>query len=179
MSLIRKGTRRVSQVAPFSISRVLDAPQALVFAVNTDPAHIAHWLSPEGFHTIHADMDFRVGGSYHYGIEGPGGMQMWGKQTYREITPVERLVYIQSFSDKDGGLTRHPMSPDWPLQMLATTTFEAVGPDKTKVTITWQPYEADAAAEAAFEEGRAGMTQGFGGTFAKLEAYLAQLQAKG
>ena len=169
----------MSQVAPFSISRVLDAPQALVFAVNTDPAHIAHWLSPEGFHTIHAAMDFRVGGSYHYGIEGPGGLQMWGKQTYREIVPVEKLVYVQSFSDKDGGLKRHPMSPDWPLEMLATTTFESVMLNKTRVTITWQPYNTDAAGEAAFEAGRPGMTQGFGGTFGKLEAYLAQLTAQG
>ena len=169
----------MSKAAPFSISRVLDAPQALVFAVNTDPAHIANWLSPEGFHTIHATMDFRVGGSYHYGIEGPGGMRMWGKQTYLDITPVEKLVFIQSFSDKEGGLTRHPMSPDWPLEMLATTTFESVTPNKTKVTITWQPHNADAAGEAAFDAGRPGMTQGFGGTFGKLEAYLAELRARG
>jgi uncharacterized protein YndB with AHSA1/START domain len=164
------------QVAPFSISRVLDAPQALVFQVNTDPDHLANWLSPEGFRTIHAAMDFRVGGSYHYGLEGPGGMQMWGKQTFREIVPNEKLVYVQSFSNKDGGLTRHPMSPDWPMEMLATQTFEALEGGKTRVTISWAPHNSDAAGEAAFEAGRPGMNQGFGGTLAKLEEYLAKLQ---
>ena len=69
----------------FSISRDLKAPRALVYEVQTDAKHLANWLSPEGFKTIHAAMDFRVGGSYHYGLEGPGGMQMWGLQRFREI----------------------------------------------------------------------------------------------
>src|SRR6218665_3133607 len=55
----------------------------------------------EGFKTIHAAMDFRVGGTYHYGLERADGMQMWGKQVFREIVPNERLTSIQSFSDKD------------------------------------------------------------------------------
>lgn len=56
---------------------------------------------------------------------------MWGKQVFREIVPNERLTFIQSFSDKDGNNTRHPMSPTWPLEMLATTTFEDID-NKTK-----------------------------------------------
>ena len=126
-------------VAPFSISRVLNAPRDLVFKVHTHAEHLQKWMSPEGFKAIHASMDFRVGGTYHYGLEGPNGMQMWGKQVFREIVPNERLTYIQSFSDKDGGNTRHPMSQTWPLEMLATTTFEDIDEASTKVTITWQP----------------------------------------
>ncbi len=45
-------------------------------------------------------MDFRVGGTYHYGLEGPDGTQMWGKQVFREIVPNERLTFIQSFQTK-------------------------------------------------------------------------------
>ena len=112
----------------FSISRDLKAPRALVYEVQTDPKHLANWWSPEGFKTIHAAMDFRVGGSYHYGLEGPGGMQMWGLQRFREIVAIEKIVLIQSFSDKDGGLARHPLSPEWPLELLSTTTFEEIGP---------------------------------------------------
>jgi uncharacterized protein YndB with AHSA1/START domain len=163
------------QAAPFSISRIFNAPRALVFQVNTKPAHLAHWLSPEGFKSIHTAMDFRVGGTYHYGLEGPGGMQMWGKQVFKEIVPNQKIVLVQSFSDKDGGITRHPMSPAWPAEMLATTTFEDDGPGKTKVTITWAPYNSDEAGHAAFEGGRPSMKQGFEGTFAKLDAYLLTL----
>ena len=160
----------------FSISRDLKAPRALVYEVQTDPKHLANWFSPEGFRTIHANMDFRVDGRFHYCQEGPGGAQMWGLQRFREIAPNERIVLIQSFSNKDGGLARHPMSPEWPLELLSTTTFEEISPRLTRITISWRPYNSDEAGMRAFEAGRASMTNGFGGVLAKLEAYLAQLQ---
>jgi uncharacterized protein YndB with AHSA1/START domain len=166
----------VLETEAFSISRDLKAPRALVYEVQTDAKHMANWLSPEGFKTIYAAMDFRVGGSYHYGLEGPDGMQMWGLQKFREITPNEKIVLFQSFSDKDGGLARHPLSPDWPLELLSTTTFEDIGPGTTRITISWRPYNSDEAGVRAFEAGRVSMTNGFSGVLAKLEAYLARLQ---
>ncbi|MEO5770641.1 MAG: SRPBCC family protein [Burkholderiaceae bacterium] len=167
----------MTAVTPYTISRVFKAPRALVWAVHTTPEHMARWLSPRGFHTIHAAMDFRVGGTYHYGIEGPGGMQMWGKQVYLELVPEEKIVLLQSFSDKDGGIGRHPMSPAWPAQMHATTTFEDAGPGLTRLTIDWHPHDSDAAGEATFDAARAGMEVGFGGSFMNLDDYLVELQA--
>ena len=164
------------ETAPFTISRDLKAPRALVWQVQTEPKHLAKWWSPEGFTTIRADMDFRVGGTYHYGLEGPDGMQIWGLQTFREIVPQERIVLIQSFSDRQRALTRHPMSAEWPLEMLATTTFADIPGGMTRLAISWAPYDADEAGVKAFDAGRASMTGGFSGTLAKLEAYLAQLQ---
>ena len=161
---------------PFSISRIVKAPIALVYKVQTEPAHLEKWLSPAGFKTTYAAMDFRVGGTYHYRQEGPGGLQLWGLQTFREIAPNEKIVLIQSFSDKDGGVAPSPMAADWPLEILATTTFEDVGDGKTRITITWQPYNSDEAGHAAFDKGRAGMEHGFGGVFDKLETYLESLQ---
>jgi uncharacterized protein YndB with AHSA1/START domain len=166
------------QAAPFTISRVLDAPRDLVFQVHTDPRHLAEWLSPEGFHNIHSAVDFRPGGTYHYGLEGPGGARMWGRQTYREIVPGAKLVYIQSFSDEEGGLARHPMAAAWPLEMLATVRFEDAGPGKTRVSLSWHPHESDEAGNETFDSARPGMERGFGGTFVKLEAYLARLQGR-
>ena len=159
---------------PFTTSRLVSAPRELVYAVHTDAKHLAAWMGPAGFDAIHAAMDFRVGGSYHYGIRSPEGMEMWGKQVFRAIDPGRKLVYLQSFSDPAGGLGQHPMSPTWPQQMLATTTFEDPGPARTLVTITWQPYEADEVADATFDAARPGMHNGFAGTFDKLETYLAE-----
>jgi uncharacterized protein YndB with AHSA1/START domain len=167
----------MNAVAPFIISRVLNAPRSLVYVVHTDPTHLAQWMSPEGFRTVHADMDLRVGGRYHYGLEGPNGHQMWGLQTFREIVPNERIVFIQSFSDKDGGETRHPMAPTWPLEMFATTAFEDAGQGKTRLTISWLPHNSDEAGNATFDSARNGMEHGFAGTLAKLESYLKTLQA--
>ncbi|MBX9722179.1 MAG: SRPBCC domain-containing protein [Candidatus Obscuribacterales bacterium] len=172
-----RSTGESRAVEPFSISRVFNAPRSLVYLVHTDPEHLSKWMSPEGFEAIYSVMDFKVGGFYHNGLQGPNGMQMWGKQTFVEIVSNEKLVHIQSFSDKAGGITRHPMAESWPLEMLATTTFEDAGTGKTKVTISWKPYNSDEAGNATFNGARAGMDQGFSGTFAKLESYLASIKS--
>lgn len=102
-------------------------------------------------------------------------MQMWGKQVFRAVVPNEQIVLVQSFSDKDGGLTRHPMSATWPLKTIATTTFEDAGSGKAKVTITWLPINSDDVELTTFDNARAGMDGGFAGTFAQLESYLTML----
>ena len=161
--------------APFTTSRVVNAPRDLVYQVHTQPEHLELWMGPEGFRGIHSAMDLRSGGSHHYGLEGPGGMQMWGRQAFRDVVPNEKLVYLQSFSDRDGALARHPMAPTWPLEMLATTTFEDAGPGQTRVTIRWLPHDSDDVGRATFEAARPGMEMGFAGMWTKLESYLATL----
>ena len=48
------------------------------------------------------------------------------------------------------------------------------GPDRTRVTVTWEPYGATTREELeTFIKARAGMTQGWTGSFDKLEEYLA------
>ena len=68
------------------------------------------------------------------------------------------------------------MSPTWPKEMLASTTFEDAGAGKTLMTISWAPHNSDAVGEKTFDEARAGMAQGFAGTFAKLKDYIARLK---
>lgn len=68
---------------------------------------------------------------------------MWGRFVYREITRPEKLVFIVSFSDKDGGITRHPMSDTWPLEVINTvTSTEKNG--KTTLTLRGGPINASA-----------------------------------
>jgi uncharacterized protein YndB with AHSA1/START domain len=166
----------MSTIAPVVIARVFQAPPQLLFRVFMEPQHLAQWLSPEGFVNIHTDMDFRVGGRYHYGIQGPNDLAMWGRQDYLDITPNEKLVHLQSFSTPEGGLGAHPMAPTWPKYMLVTTTFDVVPDEGTRVTITWLPHNSDDTGMQTFDMARSGMTAGFAGTFLKLDAYLAKLQ---
>jgi uncharacterized protein YndB with AHSA1/START domain len=98
---------------------------------------------------------------------------MWGRFTYREIVPPARIVFVSSFSDAEGGLTRHPMSPDWPQQMLTTVTFTEEG-DQTRFTVEWVPIDPSEEERRTFERGRDSMKQGWSGTFEQLEAYLAK-----
>lgn len=69
-------------VVPFSIFRVFNDPRDLIFKLHTDVNHLSKWMCPDGFKTIHASMDFQVGGIYHYGLEGPNGMQMCGRRHF-------------------------------------------------------------------------------------------------
>ena len=136
-------------------------------------ARLKHWWGPKGF-TVHTcKVDLRPGGVFLYGMKAPDGSDTWGKFVYREIKAPEKLVFVVSFSDPQGGVTRHPASPDWPEYILSTVEFSDLG-GKTKVSIRWIPHEASEAERRTFDEGRPSMTQGWGGTLDQLEAYLAK-----
>jgi uncharacterized protein YndB with AHSA1/START domain len=154
------------------LSRVFDAPRDLLWKCFTDPERMKHWWGPKGVNVVKAKMDLRAGGTYHYGMQTPDGKVMWGKFAYREIVQPEKLVFINSFSDEKGGITRHPLSPSWPLQLLSVFTFEEQPGGKTRFTIRWSPHNATAEEQKTFDAGHASMTQGWGDTMEQFEAYL-------
>jgi uncharacterized protein YndB with AHSA1/START domain len=156
----------------FVMSRLVSAPRERVWQAWTNPEELAAWFGPRGFETIRADLDFKVGGTYFYGITGDG-VTMWGKWVFQEIDPPARLRMIQSFSNEQGGLGRHPLAPTWPQQMLSTIELQEYGP-KTLVTVLWAPLEATDAERATFKDGMASMNQGWTGTFERLDAHLTR-----
>jgi len=159
--------------APFTITRVVDAPRDKVWRAWTEVEHLRQWWGPKGFAVTHCTVDLRPGGIMHYCLRMPDGGEMWGKFVYREIAKPERLVWINSFSDKDAGTTVHPMMADWPREMLTTVSFEALG-GKTRITVQWVPVDASTDIERrTFDEGRDSMKQGWSGTFEQLESYLS------
>jgi uncharacterized protein YndB with AHSA1/START domain len=157
----------------FTMSRVFDAPRDLLWKCFTDPERMKHWWGPKGFTVITSKMDLRVGGTYHYGMQAPDGSIMWGLFTYREIVPQTKLVFVNSFSDEKGGVTRHPMASTWPLYMLSTFTFEDAAHGKTKFTVRRQTLDATQEEQQTFDTMHDTMTQGWGGTMDQLAAYLA------
>jgi len=164
-------------IAPFVLARVFDAPRELVFKAFTEVERLQQWWGPKGFKVIAPAMDFRPGGLYHYGLQAPDGTTMWGRFAYREIAAPERIDYINSFSDEKGGLARHVFHAEWPLEILSSLVFEDEGSGRTKVTLSWVPINENAAERKNFDDGRQSMTQGWGGTFDKLEQYLTELKS--
>jgi uncharacterized protein YndB with AHSA1/START domain len=159
---------------PFVISRVFDAPRDRVWKSWTEAERLKKWWGPKGFTVTHCKIDLRPGGIMHYCLRMPDGNEMWGKFVYREIVKPERLVFVNSFSDKDGGITVHPMSVNWPREMLSTVTFEEQG-GKTKLTVQWIPLDTSTALERkTFEEGRESMKMGWTGTMDQFVEYLAK-----
>lgn len=158
----------------FVMSRVFDAPRALLWRCFTDPERMKYWWGPKGFTVLSSKMDLRVGGSYLYGMRSPDGSTMWGLFKYREIVPQEKLVFVNSFSDENGGITRHPGSATWPLHLLSTFAFEDAPGGKTKFTVTWHTLDATEEEQKTFDSMHDSMKQGWGGTMDQLAAYLAR-----
>ena len=104
----------------------------------------------------------------------PDGTKLYGKYTYKEISPVERVVYINAFADADGNLVRHPMAPEWPLELLTTVILKEAG-EQTELTLTWVPIEATEAESSCFEQGLESCKMGWGGAFDALDGYLGVL----
>jgi len=157
---------------PFVLTRGIDAPRDRVFEAFTRLDDLRGWMGPAGVAMVDCTLDLRPGGVFHYGMRLPTGATMFGKWTFREIVAPQRLVVVVNFSDAAGGVTRHPMAPLWPLSTLSTTTFAEDGA-RTTLTLQWQALDATDAESMVFDASHGPMTQGWNGTFAQLDAYLA------
>ena len=135
-------------VKPFEISRVFDAPRDKVWKAWTETDRLKQWWGPAGFKVHTCKVDLRPGGSFLYGMTAPDGTDMWGRFVYREIKAPHRLVFITSFSDAKGGVTRHPWSPNWPLEIHSTVMFEEQAAARPRSRCSGCPPTARASSSA-------------------------------
>jgi uncharacterized protein YndB with AHSA1/START domain len=153
----------------FELVRVFDAPRALVWKMWTDPEHFKRWWGPRHFTCPVAELDVRPGGKYLHCMRSEGGQEYWGTGNYIEVVPQEKLVYTDSFGDKDGN--KVPSAdygmPNWPDETTATIRFEdADGGKKTKVTLSSNVSMAQAKEQGA--------PDGWGQSLDKLAEVLAK-----
>jgi uncharacterized protein YndB with AHSA1/START domain len=165
----------MEQQKEFEITRVFNAPLDLVWKAHTEAEHLAKWWGPKGLEMLSAKIDLRPGGIFHYGMQTPDGNKMWGKFVYREIVPKTKLVFVVSFSDEKGGITRHPMAPKWPAETLNTLTLSEKD-GKTTLILRGHPINAAEEESNLFYGAFDGMNQGFKGTFDQLEEYLKKIK---
>ena len=163
-----------SDAKQFVISREFDAPRPLVFSCLTSVEHLRHWWGPKGITIVRSTMDLKAGGIYHYGMQSPDGSIMWGRMVFREIVAPERIVFINAFSDENGGLTRAPFfDGKWPLEMLTVFTFEELDLQRSRFTLAWTPENATEEERAVFATNFASAGDGWSGSLDKLENHLA------
>jgi uncharacterized protein YndB with AHSA1/START domain len=157
------------------IMRQFNAPRELMFKVWSQAEHLAKWWGPKGANIKVNRFEFKPGGTFLYSMMAPTGSEMWGKFVYREITAPEKLVFVNSFSDKDGNTVPNPWMPVWPLEILNTLTLiEHEG--KTTLTIKGKPIHAKPEEIKNFEAHFDSMQGGFSGTFDTLNEYLMILK---
>lgn len=127
----------VSNLTEVKLTRVIDAPVALVFQAWSDPKWIAQWWGPGGFEAPSIEVDFRVGGNYLFCMRAPDGKEYWTTGTYTEIVPLKKISYTDSFADSKGN--RVPPSfynmPDLPEMQQVTLTFESISPNRTRLEL--------------------------------------------
>jgi uncharacterized protein YndB with AHSA1/START domain len=88
--------------ATLILTRVLNAPQELVFEVWTSADHIQQWMQPEpGMLVPLAIMDVRVGGKFRIQMKKPDGEYFTAVGEFKEVNAPQRLVYTWDW-EKDG-----------------------------------------------------------------------------
>lgn len=138
------------------VTRVFDAPRALVFKLWTDPQHVARWWGPNGFSTTIYEMYVRPGGVWRFVMHGPDGRDYQNKIVYVEIAEPERLVYKQVFAP----------------QFQMTVTFADAG-DKTKLTARML-FESAALRNKVIEE--FGAVEGLKQTLGRLAEHVTHMK---
>ena len=165
----------LAQTDEFVVERVFEAPRKLVWQAWTEPEQLAQWWGPKGAAIHVAKHELRPGGMFHYSMQFQPGRDIGGRFIYREIAAPERLVFVSSFSDADGGITRPPfpqLGDDWPLEILNTLALAEQG-GKTTLTLRGGPINATEAGRKAYASMFGSMQQGYAGTFDKLAEHLA------
>jgi uncharacterized protein YndB with AHSA1/START domain len=75
------------------LSRLLNAPPAMVFDTWSKPEHIGKWWGPQGFTTTTREMAFEVGGRWRFTMHGPDGTDYPNLIVYTEIVRPQRICY--------------------------------------------------------------------------------------
>ena len=141
-----------------TLTRTFDAPLQEVWAAWTDAEMIKKWWGPEGFTAPVAEVDFREGGSSLVCMSSPAYEEIYNTWTYTKIVPMERIEFVQHFTDKD----RNPLDPaaigmpaGIPKEVPHIIVFKGLGNGKTELSITEQGYTSAGVVEMS----KAGMNQ--------------------
>jgi uncharacterized protein YndB with AHSA1/START domain len=109
------------------LSRVFDAPRALIFEALSKPEHISQWWGPRGASLGVVEMDFRPGGAWRFVSRDADGNEAGFRGEYREIVPPERVVQTFEFDGMPGHIS---------LETLSLQELDGAHGGRTKMTVT-------------------------------------------
>src|SRR6266481_1893886 len=84
------------------ITRVFDAPRAMVWKAWSGTQYVMQSWGPKGFTAPFCKIDFRVGGKFLCCMRAPDGQEGWNAGEYHEIVLHEKIVSSMYFSDSQG-----------------------------------------------------------------------------
>jgi uncharacterized protein YndB with AHSA1/START domain len=97
---IEGGNQTLARLADFLpqlnqlvLTRIFDAPRALVWKAWTDPKYLAQWFGPYGYTNPLCEVDVRPGGVIRIDMRGPDGSVYPIRGEFKEVVEPERLVF--------------------------------------------------------------------------------------
>jgi uncharacterized protein YndB with AHSA1/START domain len=107
------------------LTRLFDAPRALVFEAMHTPEHVKQWWGclAEGYSVPICEIDLRPGGAWRFVNRLPNGKEVAFHGVYREIARPERVVNTEIFEE-------------YPDVESVVTTILAEEAGKTRLTVT-------------------------------------------
>lgn len=119
------------------IVREFNAPIETIWKAWTEEEHFKKWWGPKDYTCPFCKIDLKVGGKYLFCMRSPKGNEYWTTGEYLEITAPAKLVYTDSFSDKNGNPLPPPnfeTSPDFP-ELIKVTVILLEKKQKTIMTL--------------------------------------------
>ena len=143
------------------VTRLFDAPHALVFDAFTKPELVRRWLlGPPGWTMPICEIDLKVGGEYRYIWSNEAkGNEMGMSGVFREIVSPKRIVATERFDES------------WyPGDALDTTVFvEEDGNTRMTITVLYDSMESRDTAR------RSGMERGMASSYDRPEELLSAM----
>lgn len=146
------------------VTRVFDAPRALVFRAHTDPALLPLWWGPRDWTTVVDQFDLRPGGAWRIVYRTPDGSEYGLRGEFREIAPPERLVWTFGYEGLPGEIEGMP-------EQFIVQNFTFTEQDG-KTTLT--THEVYATAEERAGMLASDMESGMNDAYARLDELIVQ-----
>jgi len=122
--------RTTNLLENMEITRLFEAPRALVWQAWTDPAMVMQWWGPTGFTSPACKIDLRVGGHYLFCMRTPDGHDYWSGGEYREIIAEEKIVSVLFYADQNGKVEPADKND---VEVCDIVTFEAMADNQTRL----------------------------------------------
>jgi uncharacterized protein YndB with AHSA1/START domain len=106
------------------LTRLVDAPRALVFEAWTDPEQLTRWFGPDGFALETRTIDIRPGGQWRFDMIAPDGTRYDNRMAFLRVE-APALLEVDHGRDRD----------DDPELFRMLVTFDEQSNGKTVVTL--------------------------------------------
>jgi len=131
------------------VVRDFDAPPEEVWKAWTESELLDQWWAPKPWKTVTISMDFRVGGTWLYYMQGPDGSRHYSRADYKSVTPNKSYESLDAFCDDKGNVNEEFGRGLWWVQFNETEVGTRV-----TVEITLQSVEVlEKFIEMGFKEG--------------------------